>query len=134
MNQDTVDNAVLRPAQHRAWQIARVAWVALIALCVLWEWQLAPIRPGGSWLVLKAVPLLLPLAGVWQGRTQAMQWAVMLVLLYLCEGVVRLFDATPRLALPLTEMALAVIFYICAIVYLRPFKKAARARASSEKS
>ena len=33
--------------------------LALIALCVAWELFVAPIRPGGSWLVLKVLPLLL---------------------------------------------------------------------------
>ena len=30
----------------------------LIALCIAWETVLAPLRPGGSWLVLKVLPLL----------------------------------------------------------------------------
>ncbi|MBQ9725863.1 MAG: DUF2069 domain-containing protein [Neisseriaceae bacterium] len=36
---------------------------ALIALTLLWEWQIAPIRQGGSWLMLKAVPLSLFVSG-----------------------------------------------------------------------
>ncbi|MGE8473190.1 MAG: DUF2069 domain-containing protein, partial [Paraburkholderia hospita] len=47
---------------------ALVALIALIALCVAWEWWLAPLRAGGSLFVLKAVPLLLALPGVWRKR------------------------------------------------------------------
>jgi len=36
--------------------------IALIILCLAWELWLAPLRPGGSSLVFKVLPLLLPLA------------------------------------------------------------------------
>ena len=38
--------------------------IALILLGLAWELVLAPLRPGGSWMVLKVLPLLLPLRGV----------------------------------------------------------------------
>ena len=34
--------------------IAALSLVALIFLCLAWELWLAPLRPGGSWLLLKA--------------------------------------------------------------------------------
>lgn len=37
---------------------AAASLVALIILCVAWELVLAPLRPGGSWMVLKVIPLL----------------------------------------------------------------------------
>ena len=39
---------------------------------------LAPLRPGGSALVLKAVPLLLALPGAWRRGVYTLQWASML--------------------------------------------------------
>ena len=43
----------------RGWSLAASAsLVALIVLCVAWEAWLAPLRPGGSWMILKVVPLL----------------------------------------------------------------------------
>ncbi len=117
-------------AQRLAARMALASWLSLIALSVLWEWQLAPLRAGGSWLVLKAVPLLLPLRGVWRGEAYAMQWALLLVLLYLCEGALRSFDAPPAAWLAWAETLLALLFFASAIVYLRPFKRAARARAA----
>lgn len=104
--------------------------LALIALCVAWELWLAPLRPGGSWLVLKALPLLLPLRGVLKRDLYTMQWSSMLILLYFAEGIVRgMTDAMPSAALGWIETALSAVFFFCAIFYLRPFKRAARARA-----
>jgi len=118
----------LSPAQRTARCVATASWLALIVLTVLWEWWLAPLRPGGSWLVLKGVPLLLPLRGVLGGDVKAMQWALLLVLPYVAEGSVRVADAPPAGALAMIEIALGLAFFVAAIVYLRPFKKAALAR------
>ena len=38
--------------------------LGLIVLSLAWELWLAPLRPGGTWLALKALPLCLPLAGL----------------------------------------------------------------------
>ena len=57
--------------------------IALIFLCVAWELWLAPLRPGGSWLVLKVLPLLAALFGTLRGRRYTYQWASMLSLVYL---------------------------------------------------
>ena len=79
-------NVELNPNLRR---LASAALLALIVLCVAWETVLAPIRPGGSWLLLKALPLAFPLRGVLRGNLYTYQWASMLILLYLMEGVVR---------------------------------------------
>jgi uncharacterized membrane protein len=78
--------------------------------------------------VLKAVPLLLPLRGVARGDVKSMQWALLLVLLYVAEGSLRLADAPPAGMLATIELAFGLLFFIAAIVYLRPFKQAARGR------
>ena len=56
----SADAIALTLDQQRAWLAAVASWCALFVLLVAWEWFVAPIRPGGSWLVLKALPLLLP--------------------------------------------------------------------------
>jgi len=108
---------------------AALSLAALIALCLIWELGAAPLRPGGSLLALKALPLLLPLRGVLKGSLYTMQWASMLILLYLMEGVVRAWsDPSPAsAALAGIEIALALVFYLCAIFYVRPAKRAAKA-------
>ncbi|WP_207005310.1 DUF2069 domain-containing protein [Trinickia mobilis] len=107
---------------------AALSLIALIALAVVWEGWLAPLRPGGSALVLKAVPLLLPLLGVLKRRVYTYQWASMLILLYFAEGIVRgMTDGGLSARLGWIEATLAVIFFICALGYVAPFKRAARA-------
>ncbi|QCP50071.1 DUF2069 domain-containing protein [Trinickia violacea] len=109
-------------------QGAALSLIALIALAIVWEGWLAPLRPGGSALLLKAVPLLLPLFGVLKRRVYTFQWASMLILLYFAEGIVRgMTDGGLSARLGWIEAALAVIFFICALGYVAPFKRAARA-------
>jgi len=94
--------------------------LALIFLCLAWELWLAPLRPGGSWMVLKSLPLLLPLIGILNGRRYTYQWASMLILAYLAEGVARAFsDSGLSAALALVEVALALIFFASAVLYAR---------------
>jgi uncharacterized membrane protein len=114
--------------------IASLSLLALIVLCVLWEALLAPLRPGGSWMVIKALPLLIPLRGVVKRENYTMQWSSMLIWLYFTEGVVR--AASDRILLSSLlaglEVALSLIFFFSVILYLRPLKKAAKALAKSK--
>ncbi len=107
---------------------AAISLVALIVLCVAWELALAPLRPGGSWMVLKVIPLLFPLRGVLKRDVYTMQWSSMLILLYFTEGIVR--ATSDRVAMSVTlgwaEVALSCLYFLCAILYLRPYKKAAK--------
>lgn len=104
----------------RAYSAACASLVALIALCLAWELVLAPLRPGGSWLVLKVLPLLAPLMGVLRGSVYTYRWSVMLVLAYLVEGVVRAVTDTGMAAiLAASEILLALIFFAASIAYVR---------------
>jgi len=105
--------------------------VALIVLCAAWELRLAPVRPGGSWLAIKALVLAWPLPGVLRKNRYTMQWASMFILLFFTEGVVRATsDAGLSRSLAWGEVVLSVVFFFATILYLRPFKRAAKARAS----
>ena len=99
---------------------AGASLVALIFLCLAWEAFLSPLKPNGSLLILKAVPLLLPLFGILKGRRYTYQWASMFVLLYFTEGVVRAWSDTGVSAkLAMIEVVLSLIFFICAIFYAK---------------
>ena len=101
--------------------------LALIALCTAWEWFLAPLRPGGSWLVLKAALLATPLPGLLRRNRYTMQWSTMFILLYFTEGVVRGFaDPPPVSWLALGEIVLSLVFFASTVLYLRPFKRRAK--------
>jgi uncharacterized membrane protein len=100
--------------------IASVALVALIALCLAWELWLAPIRPGGSLVALKALPLALPLAGVLGGKRYTYQWASLLILAYFAEGATRAWaESGPGRALALAEVALSLAFFAATVSYAR---------------
>ena len=104
--------------------VARIAasssLIALILLCIAWELWLAPVRTGGSSLVFKTLPLLLPLFGVLRGKRYTYQWSSMLIFAYFMEGVVRAWsEHGAGQALALAEIALSVVFFIAAISYAR---------------
>ncbi len=99
---------------------AGVSLIALIFLCLAWESVLAPLKPNGSFLMLKAVPLLLPLFGILKGLRYTYQWSSMFILLYFTEGVVRAWSDTGLSAqLALIEVILSLIFFMCAIFYAK---------------
>jgi uncharacterized membrane protein len=115
------------PAQKGFYFGAVGSLIALIILCALWETVLAPLRPGGSWLVLKIIPLLLPLRGIIKRDIYTLQWSSMLILIYLAEGSVRAYTDTDLSAwLAYGEIALVGIFFLCSLLYLRPYKKSAK--------
>ncbi|GAB7537461.1 DUF2069 domain-containing protein [Burkholderia sp. 3C] len=119
------------PAGRPAFALAAAGCLAaLIVLSVAWEVWLAPLRPGGSALMLKAVPLALMLPGVWRRRLYTLQWASMLILLYLAEGVVRgMTDRGLSARLGWVECVLALGFFVATIAYVAPFKRAAKLAA-----
>ena len=99
---------------------ASAALVALIALCLAWELWLAPLRPGGSYLALKAAPLALPLYGILFGRRYTYQWSSMFVLAYFTEGVVRAWgDHGLSQLLAGAEVLLSTVFFVAAVAYAR---------------
>ena len=101
-------------------QGASASLIALILLCLAWESILAPLKPGGSLLILKVLPLLLPLFGILKGKRYTYQWASMFILFYFTEGCVRAWaDIGLSARLALVEVTLTVLFFICAIFYAK---------------
>lgn len=100
--------------------LAAASLIGLIFLCLAWELWLAPLRPGGSWLVLKTLPLLAPLFGIVRGRRYTHQWASLLILLYLAEGTVRaMTDRGAPVTLAIFELVLALTFFAASVGYAR---------------
>ena len=100
--------------------VASACLLLLSALCLAWEMSVAPLRPGGSWLALKALPLLLPMPGVMQRRRYSFQWASLLVLVYFGEGLVRsMAEQGVSRMMAIAEAALALAFYLMALAYVR---------------
>ena len=117
--------------------VAATRWLAvgsllgLILLCLAWELWLAPLRPGGSWLALKALPLALPLAGLLKRRMYTYRWVSLLVWLYFTEGVVRAWsDPTPGNWLAAIEILLCLLLFTACALHVR--LRLAAAKASTQ--
>jgi uncharacterized membrane protein len=109
--------------------------LGLIVLGLAWELLLAPLRPGGSWLALKVLPLCLPLAGLLKNRMYTYRWVSLLVWLYFTEGAVRAYsDKPPGNYLAMVEVFLCLtLFTACALhVRLRLKNAAAPAKPTPE--
>ncbi len=120
------------PISKIAWLAACACLIALIFLSVAWELLLAPLKPGGSWLVLKVLPLLAPLFGVLRGRRYTFQWSTLLIWLYVAEGATRLVSDTGlSAALAGLELALSLAYFAFAVAYLRNSRVAARQPSNS---
>ena len=118
--------------------VAATRWLAvgsllgLIVLSVAWELWLAPLRPGGSWLVLKALPLCIPLAGLLKHRMYTYRWVSLVVWLYFTEGVVRAWsDKSPGNWLALVEIALCLLLFVACAAHVRWRQRAAKAAAAA---
>jgi len=99
--------------------------VALIALGLAWELWLAPLKPGGSWMVLKVLPLLAPLFGVLRGNRYTYQWSTLLIWLYVAEGATRAYtDSGWAARLAVAEALLALGYFAAAVAWLRLTRRA----------
>ena len=111
---------------NKAKQIEWIRWIALgsmiglIALGLAWEMVLAPIRPGGSLLALKVLPLCLPLAGILKNRMYTYRWISLLVWLYFTEGAVRAWsDKPPGNYLAMIEVGLCLMLFVACSLHVR---------------
>lgn len=107
-------------------RLTLAAFVALALLCLAWELWLAPLRPGGSMLALKAVPLLIALPGIARGRVRSYQIWSMGILAYFCEGLVRATsDQGLSATLAAIEVLLSLVAFTGILLYVRALRKAA---------
>jgi uncharacterized membrane protein len=108
-----------------AWLAACASLVALIFLCLAWELFVAPLRPGGTWLALKCVPLLAPLPGVLRGRRYTFKWGTLLIWAYAAEGATRMYtDAGISAQLAFAELALSLAYFGASVAYLKTTRAA----------
>jgi uncharacterized membrane protein len=105
--------------------------LGLILLGLAWELYLAPLRPGGSWLALKVMPLCIPLAGLLKNRMYTYRWVSLMVWLYFTEGVVRAYsDRSPGNLLALLEVLLCLSLFAACVLHVRLRQRTEVARNS----
>ena len=126
MNSSVADRSGAGTTAARWQRVAVAAVTALVLLDVLWEAWLAPLRPGGSWLVLKALPLALLWPGLACGRKRARQWLTLLLPLYAAESIVRALSESGRhSAVAWAATALAVVAFCALLTMFRAVRVAA---------
>jgi uncharacterized membrane protein len=107
--------------------------MGLIVLGLAWELALAPIRPGGSWLALKVLPLCIPLAGLLKNRMYTYRWVSLVVWLYFTEGVVRAYsDRAPSNYLAMIEIALCMALFVACTLHVRMRLRQGKALQAAE--
>lgn len=100
--------------------ITSISLISLIFLCLAWEGWLAPLRPGGSWLILKGAFLLIPLFGILRGKRYTYKWLSLFIQFYLLEGLTRATsDSGLSQWLAMGETLLATIIFAMTILYIR---------------
>ena len=112
--------------------LAVASLLGLIVLGLAWELWLAPLRPGGSWLAIKVLPLCIPLAGLLKNRMYTYRWVSLVVWLYFIEGVVRAWgDRAPGSWLAMLEVFLCLtLFASCAFHVRLRLRNAANSAAN----
>ena len=130
MNHDT-KNPSLAAIRRTRW-LAAGSLLSLIVLGLAWELYLAPLRPGGSWLALKVLPLCLPLAGLLKNRMYTYRWVSLVVWLYFTEGVVRAWsDRAPGNGLALAQVLLCLILFAACVMHIRVRQASVRDTATA---
>ena len=100
--------------------LAVLSLIGLIVLGLVWELWLAPLRPGGTLLALKVLPLCIPLAGLLKNRMYTYRWVSLFIWLYFTEGVVRAWgDAAPSCYFAFAEVVLCVVLFIACALHVR---------------
>jgi uncharacterized membrane protein len=102
-------------------------------LGLAWELWLAPVRPGGTLLALKVLPLCIPLTGLLKNRMYTYRWVSLIIWLYFTEGVVRAYgDAPPSNYLAMIEIFLCVVLFFACALHVRLRLKHAKLAELSE--
>ena len=122
---------------NKATQIDITRWLALaslgglIVLGLAWEMWLAPIRPGGSLLALKVLPLCIPLAGILKNRMYTYRWVSLMVWVYFAEGATRAWSGRPPgNYLAMLEVLLCLLLFLACALHVRLRLKNAQTPAS----
>ena len=113
--------------------LAVASVIGLILLGLAWELWLAPLRPGGTWLALKVLPLCIPVAGLLKNRMYTYRWVSLVVWLYFIEGVVRGWgDKPPGNWLGLLETVLCLVLFVACTLHVRMRQRNAKLAAAMQ--
>jgi len=116
--------------------LAVFSLIGLIILGLGWELWWAPVKPGGSLLALKVLPLCLPLAGLLKNKMYTYRWLSLMVWLYFTEGTVRATsDTIPSCYYATAEVLLCLMLFVACALHVRfRFKNAQAVSAIADEN
>jgi uncharacterized membrane protein len=133
-SETTLAPALRTQASHRealSRSLALGSLIALFVLCLAWELWLAPTGSGS--LAIKALPLLIPMLGLWRYRLYTFRWLSLMIWLYFAEGAVRATSEKGLSAgLATLEVLLSVLIFCACAIHVR--LRLAAAKAATEAS
>jgi uncharacterized membrane protein len=107
--------------------VATISLLAIVVLGLAWELWLAPLRSGGSWWVLKVLPLLPAVFGLLKNRLYTYRWVSLLVWLYVMEGSVRATsDRGLSQWLAAAQVVLSLLLFTACAVHVRLWLRQSR--------
>ena len=102
---------------HKLKLICLTSWASLLVLQVALPWLNSP--QGNYWLLVLAIPLLVPFRGLLGNRRYTYKWIGFLTLLYFCIGISELVS-NPQLRLYGFGTSVAsMLLFLASIYYAR---------------
>ena len=120
--------STLRAALMR---VTLFATLASIGWLLLWEIVVAPLRPGGSLLALKAIPLALCVPALMRDSRRARQWLALLLPWYFAEALVRALTGQGRAMLAAIVAAVLLATAFLALLATFRIERAGTAHTTS---
>lgn len=101
-----------------AW-INLLSYIALIFITLIWELFYTPSGES-SWMVIKAVILVLPLRQLIKKNLYTLEWINFVIILFFIEGVVRAWsEIIPSQLFAISEVILTLVFFFTSILIFK---------------
>lgn len=105
--------------------ITLMGYLGIGCLLIMWYGWLAPSSALPAWLVLGMLltPMLFPLQGLVTGRPYTYAWSAFLSLFYFTHGITEAFSMPQERLYGLFEVALSILWFTGAILFVRLSKR-----------
>ena len=101
-----------------AW-INLLSYIALIFITLIWELFYTPSGES-SWMVIKAVILVLPLRQLIKKNLYTLEWINFVIILFFIEGIVRAWsEIIPSQLFAISEVILTLVFFFTSILIFK---------------
>lgn len=96
-----------------------LSYIALIFITLIWELFFTPSGES-SWMVIKAVILVLPLRQLIKKNLYTLEWINFVIILFFIEGVVRAWsEIIPSQLFAISEVILTLVFFFTSILIFK---------------